>query len=67
MERNDEQFEQAKDQMKMIIKALIARDVYDAATSIKIANDYNDIYKKALEIVSDDALYDELLKKGRQK
>lgn len=67
VERNDEQFEQAKDQMKMIIKALIARDVYDAATSIKIANDYNDIYKKALEIVSDDALYDELLKKGRQK
>lgn len=67
IERNDEQLALANEQIKMMIKALIARDVYDAATSIRIVNDYNDIYKKALEIVSDDALYDELLKKGRQK
>lgn len=64
---NEVEFEQGMEQMKMIMKALIARDVYDTATSIKIINDYSDSYNKALEIISNDDLYNNLLKKGIYK
>lgn len=64
---NEAEFEQAKEQMKMMMKALIARDVYDMTTSIKISNDYSDIYNKALEIISNENLYNNLLQKGLYK
>ena len=67
IEVNKEELAQAEDQMKMILKALIARDVYDTATSIRISNDYSDIYNKAVEIISDDELYNNLLTKGIYK
>lgn len=67
IEFNKEEFEIAKPQMEVMLKALIARDVYDTETSYKIINDSSDIFKKGLEIISDDNLYNGLLLKGLQK
>lgn len=64
---NQEEYEIALPQMEMIMKALIARDVYDAQTSYKITNDQSDIFNKALEIISDDKKYNELLTIGRHQ
>lgn len=62
---DEEQYNIALPHMEMMIKALIARDVYDTQTSYKITNDYSDIFNKALEIISDDEKYNTLLTKGR--
>lgn len=61
---DEKEFNIARAQMEMIMKALLARDVYDAQTSFKITNDESDIFKKALEIISDDEKYKTLLTKG---
>lgn len=61
---NEEEYKQSEPLIKMMLKAYIARDVYDMNTSYRISNDYNDIYKKAVEIISDDQQYYDLLKRG---
>lgn len=62
---DEKEFEVAKPQIEMIMKALIARDVYDTQTSFKITNDQSDIFNKALEIISDDEKYNALLTRGQ--
>ena len=46
----------------MQLKMLLARDVYDTETSLKIYNGYSETFKKAYEIIHDDNLYNNLLK-----
>lgn len=65
VELDEEGLKTARPHIEMMIKALIARDVYDTQTSYKITNDHSDIFNKALEIISDDEQYNLLLTKGR--
>lgn len=62
---NEEEYNVAKKQIEMILKAYIARDVYDVQTSYRITNDESDIFNRALEIISDDEKYNALLTKGK--
>lgn len=59
---NEEEFNKSKDIITTQLKALLARDLYDMETSIKIYNENSDIYQKAYQIIHDDDMYNGLLK-----
>ncbi|MBK5719485.1 S41 family peptidase [Dysgonomonas sp. Marseille-P4677] len=59
---NKEEFDKSKEIIATQLKALLARDLYDMETSIKIFNENSDTYKKAYQIINDDNLYYGLLK-----
>jgi len=65
IEFNEEQYKKAEGIIKMNIKALIARDVYDTETSVRVVNDDSEIYLKGYEIIRNDSLYNSLLKGKR--
>lgn len=59
---DEEQFTTSKSLMQVIVKAVIARDIYDRSAYFKIANKSIDpIYQRALQVISDDAEYHRLL------
>lgn len=59
---NEEQFNKSREMIRSIVKALIARDVYtDPAAFYVVSNKRNDIFKKALEIINDDRIYNQKL------
>jgi C-terminal peptidase (prc) len=62
VEWNEEEFEKSRRLIFVQLKALIARDLYDSSAFYQIINDENDIYRKGLEIISDDNKYDGLLR-----
>lgn len=62
IEYNEEQFLRSKDVLKLRIKLGIARDLYNMGAYFKLVNDESDIFKKGLEIISDETLYDNLLR-----
>lgn len=66
IEYNEEQFDKSKPFFKKRIKSYIARDLYNLGASFKIINDENDIFKRGLEIISDDKEYNKLLSRRRQ-
>ena len=55
-----EQAAQSGPLFKMIIKALIGRDLYDQATYFKVYNRHDPIFKEALRVINSDE-YDKLL------
>lgn len=59
---NEEEFNKSKDIITAQLKALLARDLYDMETSIRIFNENSDTYKKAYEIIHDNDMYNALLK-----
>jgi carboxyl-terminal processing protease len=59
---NEDEFNKASDLIRMQLKMLLSRDVYDTETSLKIYNEYSETFKKAYEIIHDDNLYNSLLK-----
>ena len=58
-----DQFEKVKSIIKLQIKALIARDLYDMSEYYQVINDENDSFKEALRIINDDNLYNKKLGK----
>lgn len=56
-----EEFEKSKDLIEMQLKALLARDLYDTETFVKIINDKSETFQKSYEIIKDDKLYSKLL------
>jgi len=58
---NEEQYAKSKDLISLIIKALIARDLYDTEAYFRVINHRNDMLKKALEIINNDKSYKDLL------
>lgn len=60
VEYDAEQAAQSEPLFKMIIKALIGRDLYDQATYFKVYNRHDPIYKEALRVINSDE-YDKLL------
>lgn len=49
--------------IKVQIKALIARDLYDNTSYFKVINGINEVYLNACKIIKNDKQYDELLNK----
>ncbi len=56
-----EQYDRSKPLIKLQIKALIARDLYDMAQYFQIINEEDATYRKALEIINDKESYNKLL------
>lgn len=51
VEFNEEEFKRSKPLFKMVIKALIGRDVYDNATYYKVYNQHDPIFKEAVRLI----------------
>ncbi len=58
--------EKEKETIRMWLKSLLARDLFNYEAYIKVSNQESDTYKKALEIIADDELYNQLLGKKKQ-
>lgn len=56
-----EEAEKSKPLFKMLIKALIGRDIYDNPTYFKVYNQYDPIFKEAYRLINSPE-YDQLLK-----
>lgn len=58
---DEEGYNKSKELIAMQIKALIARDVFDVVTSVKIINESSESFKKGYDIIRDDKQYRSLL------
>ena len=58
---DEEQYNKSKDLISLIIKALIARDLYDTEAYFRIINHRNKMLNKALEIINNDKEYKKLI------
>ena len=58
VKHTEEEYLAVKDHLKIYIKALIARDIWDGTEFYQIANQKNDILDKALEILEKPKEYD---------
>jgi carboxyl-terminal processing protease len=56
-----EQYAQSKPLIVLQIKALIAQNLYESADYYKIINDESPIFKKGMEVISNDRIYANLL------
>jgi carboxyl-terminal processing protease len=61
IEFNEEQYVHSKSLIKLQIKALIARDLYDMAEYFRIINDDNTAYLEALRLINNKEAYDKEL------
>jgi carboxyl-terminal processing protease len=59
---NEEQFNTSKAVIELILKSLIARDVYDQEAFTIIYNHRNELLKEGLRVINDDEVYKNLLK-----
>lgn len=60
-----EQFEKSTPLIKLQIKALVARDLFTVSDYFRVMNQQSDSYRKALELINDDARYKKLLSTSR--
>lgn len=58
---NEEQFDVSREMLRTIVKALVARDVYNMEAYFRIVNRRNNIFTEALRVINDDKLYKSLL------
>lgn len=61
VERDDDGVATSGPYMRSIIKALIARDLYDQASYYRVAGTLDPVYRVALRIITEPALYDTIL------
>jgi carboxyl-terminal processing protease len=61
IEWDNEDFDKSKEIIFTQLKALLARDLYDASAFYRIINDIDDIFSKGLEVISNDELYNKIL------
>lgn len=61
LKKDTEEFEKSNPLMKLQIKALIARDIWEMNEYFRVINQDNDSFKKALEIINNTAEYKKLL------
>jgi carboxyl-terminal processing protease len=55
--RNDSDFARSRDQIITVIKAYMARDIWDSSDFYQIYNTRNETYLKAIEVLKDDSEY----------
>ena len=58
---DESQFNTSKAVIELILKSLIARDVYDQEAFTIIYNRRNDLLKEGLRVINDDELYKKML------
>ncbi len=61
IEYNEEQFNTSKEYMSTLLKALLARDLYDDGIYYKLVNELNPVYVDGLKLISDPQQYNKLL------
>ena len=61
IEWSDEDFDKSQKIILTQMKALIARDLYEASAFYRIINDIDDIFLKGLEVINSDSLYNSIL------
>lgn len=64
VEWDEEQFITSRTLIEAQLKALMARDLYDASAFFHIINEENQIFLEGLKIITDSKRYDDLLKGG---
>ncbi len=63
---DQEQYDRSKTVIEHQLKALIARDLFDAEAYTRVMNIYNDSFVKALEVINDEGVYEQHLS-GKSK
>lgn len=58
---NEDEFVRSKEFFKRRIKSYIARDLYTSSDAFKVINDESDVFRKGVQIIRDDELYNRLL------
>lgn len=58
---NEDQYNVSEAYMRTIVKALIARDLYESGSYFRVANELNPVYREALDLINDPKRYDRLL------
>ncbi|MCD8194127.1 MAG: S41 family peptidase [Tannerellaceae bacterium] len=61
IEFNEEEYERSKPLITLQLKALLARDMYEMSEYYQIMNNDNESYRKALEIINNEQLYNKEL------
>ena len=61
VEYNEDQYNVSEAYMRTIVKALIARDLYESGSYFRVANELNPVYREALDLINDPKRYDRLL------
>lgn len=64
---NDDEYARNADNLKLQIKANIANNLFETGAYFRIINDLNEIYRKGVEIISDEKEYKRLLKSTPKK
>ena len=59
----EEEYNRSLPLIRLQIKALIARDLFDTTSYFYIINDVNQTYQEALRLINDEIKYDEILDK----
>ena len=57
---DDALFERSRDHMLLLIRALIARDLWNSTAYFRIINEDSPVFRKALEIIEDPVKYQEI-------
>jgi len=61
IEKTEEEYNAVVDDIKLHVKALLARDLWESSEYYKIVNKENDFIKKAIEVLENRKLYDQEL------
>ncbi|MGQ1909759.1 S41 family peptidase [Marinifilum sp. RC60d5] len=61
IEKTEEEYNAVVDDIKLHVKALLARDLWDSSEYYKIVNKENDFMKKAIEVLKNKKLYNQEL------
>lgn len=61
IEYKEDEYLRSKELIKTQLKFLMARDLYNTTTYVKILNEDNEVYKAEVNIIGDDKLYNSLL------
>lgn len=64
---DEAEYNRSRPLIELDLKALLARDLYDMAAYFKVSNMRSDVFKRGLEIIEDDALYNRLLTVGNEE
>lgn len=58
---NEDQYNTSKTTLQTIVKAVIARDLFESGTYFRVANDLNPIYREALSLINSPDKYTRML------
>lgn len=59
---NEEQYATSREYLQLLVKALVARDLWDMGSYYRVMNVTNPIYVEALKLINDKTRYESLLK-----